>query len=99
MKTKTCGECKYYDQNGYCEFLDFEPKKEMGGCSNFQQKPTNGDVIRQMSNEELANQLLLNTQCVFCSITKFCQNVRKNRTCQEVWLDWLNAPAESEGER
>jgi hypothetical protein len=58
---------------------------------------TNGDVIRQMSNEELATFLQSRTSVYpdFCA-----QNIAANKcnSCLECWLDYLNAPAESEGE-
>lgn len=83
MNNKTCGECKYLDGERYCEFLDFEPKPEMGGCANFEPKPTKGDRIRQMSNEEIA--------AFVCGVL----NDRREETFRSV-LDLLNAPAESE---
>lgn len=96
MKNKTCGECKYLDGERYCEFLDFEPKPEMGGCANFEPKPTNGDLIRQMSNEELAEFISVHTICSNCPArTDECLH-NASKVCKRKWLKWLNAPAESE---
>lgn len=53
---------------------------------------TNGDVIRQMSNEELAK-VFANDECPpFGGNSYKC----KHFTCKECWCEWLNAPAESE---
>jgi hypothetical protein len=92
MANKTCGECRYLDKNRYCEFLDFEPKPQMKGCANFEPKPTNGYVIRQMSNEKLAE--LFDNSCKVCA-----KDITECDTdCVAGILAWLNAPAESEGE-
>lgn len=98
MKNKTCGECKYLDGDRYCNFLDFEPKPEMGGCANFEPKPTNGDRIRHMSNEELAEFISVHTICSNCPArTDECLH-NAIKVCKKKWLKWLNAPAESERE-
>jgi len=55
---------------------------------------TNGDRIRAMSNEELAEYMYDNgLDCDRCIIEEFCNQRRKR--CKEVWLDWMNSPAES----
>lgn len=56
-KTKSCGECKYFVGNGedciyYCNIESMDEP-----CECFE-KPTNGDKIRQMSDEELAERLV-----------------------------------------
>lgn len=85
MKNKTCGECKHYIAMSRCilyrQFVDDDDC-----CDSYTPKPqpsTNGDVIRQMSNEELLR--VFEESC-----GKF--------SSREEFLDWLNAPAESEGE-
>ena len=53
-------------------------------CKHFEPKViTNGDKIRQMSNEEL-----------ICMFEETCGKF----SSREEFLAWLNAPAESEGE-
>ena len=95
MSNKTCGECRYLDKNRYCNFLDFEPKPQMKGCANFEPKPTNGDVIRQMSNEELLK-IISRSMCESCIYQyEDCDCIRNH---DKGVLAWLNAPAESEGE-
>ena len=57
MKNKTCGECRYH-KNMRCNLppKTFIIVPETESCRHFTQKPkmTNGDKIRQMSDEELA---------------------------------------------
>lgn len=68
-----------------------EPKPEL------EQKPkpkTNGDRIRGMSNEELADFLSDITDCVICPIHDFCRTNKKYESCCEAMLDWMNVSAE-----
>ena len=75
MNNRTCGECKSYlakmfhcqkhdvmaESNQTCE--DFEPKK----------KPTNGDKIRNFTDEELAEVLMYlydGNRCKYCAYMK-----------------------------
>jgi hypothetical protein len=54
---KTCGECKWFVLNseGQCRSIDVEENANNDCCSFFEPKViTNGDKIRQMSDEELA---------------------------------------------
>lgn len=84
---KTCGECKYYEHPaGQCsvviEYNNCHTTDE--ACEYFEHKVfTNGDVIREMSNEEL-----------LCSFEESWGKFFG----REDFLAWLNAPAESEGE-
>lgn len=62
---------------------------------------TNGDRLRAMSNEELAEyQIHRADDCpdiikddAPCMIKK---NYETQADCKKCWLDWLNSPAESE---
>jgi hypothetical protein len=60
-------------------------------CSRFE-PPTNGDKIRQMSNEKLAE--LFDNSCKVCAK----DIVECDTDCIAGILAWLNAPAESEVE-
>lgn len=94
----TCGECRYHKNNRCmlpCHTINHPA--ENSACHRFEVKTplTNGDVIRQMSNEELA--------AIFLNKGKFppiCDDVPKTQciSCRKCWIAWLNAPAESEGE-
>jgi hypothetical protein len=55
MKNKTCGECKYHiGTRCHLPKETFIVMPEIEACRHFTQKPkpTNGDKIRQMSDEE-----------------------------------------------
>ncbi len=92
MNNKTCSDCKSFPGMGYyCPIIGrfCDPTNE-SPCEFFE-KPkgriaTNGDKIRQMSNEELAEFLIDAADDI----------VNNNRSKDDV-LAWLNAPAESEG--
>lgn len=58
---------------------------------------TNGDRIRAMTDEELANFVATYIPCDFCWLRDDCSS-DGNVTCYDNFLDWLRAPAESEGE-
>lgn len=91
--TKTCGECRFYfEQANFCRLNAWECIEEDRTCCNSFAKPTNGDKIRQMSNEELAGKF--GYPCPPLP-KKHCKGI-DNIECTECWLDWLNAPAESE---
>ena len=88
---KICGECKYFKQNEEICLHDkkhYWSKKEFDACTGFEAKPvTNGDVIRQMSNVELAN--VLAPSCEMCIYNN--SNDCDFRKCEKGILPWLNA--------
>ena len=96
MANKTCGECKHYGtpKNCICIFAEETYPAVEKGCKDFEPKPkpTNGDRIRQLSNEELIPYLDC-TACIYsgysCAVTD-CD-------CAEGKLAWLSAPVEGEG--
>lgn len=105
MKNKTCCECRYYKpyNDAICPYthrMVMPPMTRM--CSRFE-PPTNGDVIRQMSNEELAELFALYCMCDTCPL-KYVECVGDGETertyahCYDKFNAYLNAPAESEGE-
>lgn len=92
--TKTCGECKYYLAEFYhCQKNDVMAEAH-NTCEDFELKPqpTNGDHIRQMSNADLARKFGYPCPPI---PEKHCRGIN-NEECTECWLNWLNAPAESE---
>ena len=50
---------------------------------------TNGEKIRQMSDEELAEFLGLNSSCPTCPANKICHYDK----CREAFYDWLKQEA------
>lgn len=69
-----CLECKYFDaEQRYCR----NKKAKYVGCDECYKanpKPTNADIIRSMTDEELAEVL---------------HNAGGNWYSEEYWLDWL----------
>lgn len=63
------------------------------------EQKTNGDRIRGMSNEELADFLSDMTDCGSCATAmhNFC-HANEHETCDAIRLHWLNSPAEEESE-
>lgn len=55
---------------------------------------SNGDYIRNMSDEELAKAIARNNTCTRCDIREYCHDNIKNRNCVDVALDWLKAERE-----
>jgi hypothetical protein len=93
--TKTCGECKHYKERfKFCRDFLYPLQRNSKACVNFEKEIiSNGDKIRQMSNEELARKFGYPCPPI---PSKHCKGI-DNEQCTECWLNWLNAPAESEG--
>lgn len=53
----------------------------------------NGDRIRAMTDEELADVMSDNTCCAECFLPERC-NLRAGETCKGRWLRWLRSPVE-----
>ena len=109
MERKTCGDCIFYhgirDDAGICALTDeFEQTCDfVYSCKSFSPAPpiTNGDKIRTMCNDVLLQYVCL-LPCEICPAKKIkgCNKDTWDGTtkCQQNWLDYLNAPAESEVE-
>ena len=97
----TCNICKYAGRPTY--------KSPCSECKEFskyeyENKKTNADRIRGMSDEELAetmNQKAIDTICdIVCGGE--CNAIAtlhktSNQVCKEIILDWLRQPYEGEG--
>lgn len=105
MENKTCSDCKSFPGMGYyCPIIGrfCDPNNEKP-CEFFE-KPmgriaTNGDVLRQMGNDELATawseQAFLFAWCYDCM--EYCKDgsTPENKLkCKNRMLKWLNAPAD-----
>lgn len=93
MKNKTCGECRYH-KNNRCMLPCYAMNHwaENPACHHFEEKtpPTNGDKIRQMSDEELAE--LIDNSCKACA-----KDVTECDTeCVNGILAWLKQEAKDE---
>ena len=104
MKCKDCKNLKNRSTYGQCYAHEGCKicKDSDDGCFLFESAiQTNGDRIRAMSNEELAEyQIHRADDCpdlikddAPCMIKK---NYETQTDCKKCWLDWLNSPAESE---
>ena len=87
---RTCKQCRCYDEcvdDAYGYGVELDPFKSAKYCTEF--KPiTNADVIRAMSDEELAEFL----SCCGCP----CPSRDCHASCKDCVLDWLKQPAEVE---
>jgi hypothetical protein len=86
-KCLTCGECFRF--RGGIDICKVE--SDWDACEGFR-PATNGDRIRAMSNNELA--VLLN-QCDYMINEAFKGERELFSSCYDMWLKWLNAPADA----
>ena len=84
-------DCKTCEYEKVCEMPDFV-RKDVKKCRTYQQKipQTNGQKIRAMSDEELAEFLKQYMSCGFCDARD-----RKNgcKDCNALLLEWLKSEA------
>ena len=91
MKTKTCGECKFHcASENFCTRHRIPWLKESNkACKGFEpQLITNGDVLRQMTDEELVDR-------IYCPYENCISEFVEDVDCRSCKMHWLNAPAES----
>ncbi len=98
MKTKTCGECLYYD-DPFCDYHAMKVASKRKSCDLFDPKekpPTNGDRIRQMSDEELTL-LIVQGRCRLCpyGFDGDCYNDTA-KSCKDIILEQLKQEAKDE---
>lgn len=107
MKTKTCGECKYFSkyENKCCLLVGRGVTyADSDGCMSFVQKLpkviTNGDKIRQGGNRALAefHGKLACDVCAYRYDHRCIAPKGKPLSCVDGIEEYLNSPAESEGE-
>ena len=92
MSNKTCRECRYMlhkDTFEVCTHSMTETSLFDKACEHFA-PPTNGDKIRQMSDEELAKLLGCTRRIANCP------HLEDGYPCEKCGVEYLNAPAESE---
>jgi hypothetical protein len=90
---KTCGECRFFESKEFicCRSGD-KVAEHLAACFDFEpvteQKPTNGDKIRQMSDKELA-ELLTTPPCFMCSkgdAAGECTDTWREKDCKNAIL-------------
>lgn len=100
MSNKTCGECKHYIAMNRC-VLHGQFVHDDDCCGGYAPKTplTNGDRIRQLSNEELIK-FKERAWCFYCTYHvdgggRFTENCNKpaEKTCADGAKEWFNAPA------
>lgn len=81
-----CDLCKQFDD---CAFRS-DPDAM---CSAFKQRPmTNGDRIRSMTDEKLADSVMCFIRCEACEKV-FHIGCSPLMTCRGIWLNWLKQEA------
>lgn len=96
-----CGECGYtlpaldgFPKHVFCKYykLHMSNKADASRCGYFEKKPmTKADLVRSMSDEELAYYMMRTTECPCEARASGC--CRSDITCQKAWLDWLREDA------
>lgn len=88
MKNKTCGECQWYDYHHLLCVVGGDVTPTDCACDSFTPiKLTNGDKIRQMSNEELANSF---ADACPPKMHKKCRGSLREE-CFACWSEWLES--------
>ena len=105
MESKSCGACKWFGKNEVddgCQAIGVKSHFS-ADCKNFERLyvPTNGDKLRSMSNEEMAELFALSAICATCPMkdVECIGDGKTERTyahCYDKFLSFFNAPAESE---
>lgn len=82
---KDCSGCKYLNERGYCEFTACIIPCTVRATIPEVTPRTNGDRIRAMSDEELAEKFFL-FPCVHVLDDKV---ICKDDGCKKCWMRWL----------
>lgn len=99
-----CGKCGMLNSRGFCSLtacrypsnvIVVDTKVIRGMMVNPQiEKPvSNGDKIRSMTDEELAELIAKWAFCDEC-VNLFGFKVCETKCCSDHWLDWLKSPVE-----
>lgn len=96
--------CVYFEKNGRCRKFSDDTAVSycvMGPCP--EQKLSNADLVRTMSDEELASEMNQRSIYTICDIV--CQgdckaiatlNKTSGEVCKEIIMKWLQQPAEED---
>ena len=80
-------KCTKYTDNEATSFCVLGPCKD--------EKPSNGDKIRAMSDEELARFIVRKSQCPDGYTSVFVPHCIEENGCEECWLEWLKKEADN----
>lgn len=97
MKMSMEYPCVYFEKDGKCRKFSDDTVISycvMGPC--LEQKLSNGDRIRAMSDEELAKFISIQSDDCLCSDNSKCDYHCGGDSCLKVLLDWLQQPAEED---
>lgn len=85
-----CEKCKHF-LDGKCRKGIPHLLGQVISCGTFEVM-TNGDAIRAMTDEELAEKISRMVHCVYCPIK--CGICCTEEECKAKWLPWLRSPVE-----
>ena len=86
--------CVYCTDDGYCKkYSDDEVTSWCVQSPCKDEKPSNADRIRAMTDEELADRIMGFVRCEACE-REFHIECNPFMTCRGVWLEWLKSPVE-----
>lgn len=94
VKCRNCNNLRHH----WCEKVTDSPDEDLlRDCPYFWEK-TRGDMIRAMSDEELANFLSNWGGCNKCKFRDTCTSSigSVSKICKEIHLEWLKQTAEGE---
>lgn len=101
LEYKHCLHCIYNDE-GWCDQLNGEPDLKTGKVCRKYKKPTNGDRIRKMYNQELSEFMLEcakdfdpDTVCPLDS--REMDDEEMIKLCKQCLLSWLNKEVDDGG--
>lgn len=97
MKMSMEYPCVYFEKDGKCRKFSDDTVISycvMGPC--LEQKLSNGDRIRAMSDEKLAKFISIQSDDCLCSDNSKCDYHCGGDSCLKVLLDWLQQPAEED---
>lgn len=90
--------CVHCTEDGYCKkFSDEEVISwcVQGPCKD--ERPSNADKLRSMSDEELAEKIGESIDCEVCKTMHHSESgecpIRPHQACVDFWLDWLRQEA------
>ena len=83
-----CNTCVNHNNCDGCRRFEETYKEEPSACSGYEKRKTHADLVRAMTDEELAKFIASQrTDCYHCPVV-VCVDA-----CEVSWLDWLKKEA------